>query len=481
MTIQEIFYLPVVEKPSMPPGIDYASRLAAYHKLLAYHQDPRFPDDSEDYYFRDVTRFLQVHPPNPAIDVQDLLQFVSNHQVTNDDYDTNSLEHLRMLGGLVKESKTLSSTCPYRTVTAAVIGRVHFGDTYVNIGGVGTNGGHEYTHIDPDCQVGMLAQMITECLIVTGIPITSEEAPQRELVETIAKRIIEARLERPYVRSPHCMDFSSLARAGAQEYLVNSGMPQQVTPDFNGCLMNRLNRRAYAAIGLNPPPQLGRKNCISACAEQNALMKEKEAANIARLLPVGENDAVYLIGQDRSHFVNRETGTIVPATHYTYYVYRENTADLAMKSIMVDERLLWHPVSGKNSDNMIRAGPVFTPAMRERFFRSADSYFERTEENVSVYVGGDGEQSYPDSGIKTQQLVPLIDVPLDDIPQIQQFQIKPVSLYTTGLPCLYCTKAIIENRVMNTYVDDRLEQLKGDDGLSLEYLASVYEGEMRFC
>ena len=482
-SLELVLYGPEVPKPFIPHGIDYNSRLIAHQSLLAYHQDPRFPSEDNDYYSRGLTEFLQTHLPDQRIADHDLENFVRSNRLWVDSFDLASLNLLRKIEGLISGSRSLSSTCPYRNIEAAAVGRVHFSDTYLNIGGVGTNGGHEFTFIEPQAQVGMLSAMIAECLVVAGQLVTRSDSDAWRSIETIAYELIDARSRRSYVGSPSCMDLSSLATKGAQEYAQNIGVQLPESSDFKSCLMHRMNRPAYDALGLVPPSQLGRKDCISACAEQNALMKLKEAISVAQLIPLEKDDAVYVVGQDKSSFVTSATDEIIPATRYFYYVWRESEQALKLKTLTADERLLWHPVTGKNSDNLIWIGSRFYPGVAERFHDACDSFFVFYYDKVHVYLGEGEEHRHPGVGLRTQKTIPLANFPIAQTPRIQRFQIKPASLHTTGLPCLYCTKAIIENRVGMTYVEGvvgHLDEYKGDDGLSLEYLASVYAGKVRF-
>lgn len=477
-----VFYYPEVPKPRIPLGTGYESRKAAHDALLAYHKDPRFPPEEDDYYFRGLADFLQAHPPNPEITESDLVRFTAESRLKFDEYDANTQSLTTFLEGLIRGSPRLSSTCPYRDIEATAIGRIAFRDTYLNIGGVGTNGGHEYTFIEHQTQMGMLATMIAERLVVAGVPVTQADSRAWESVEQIAMRAIEARSGRPYVNTPSCMDLSFMASQGAQEYAQTVGTSLPETPDFTSCLMHRMNGQAYAALGLTPLPQLGRKNCISACAEQNALMRLREAANVARLLPLGRDDGLYTVAQAKSHFVKQETGELIPATCYTYYVGTgEGELTFELKTATVDERLLWHPVTGKNRDDLLWIGSRFDPPTTEQLLLSRDSHFILNGDAVSVCVGKGDVRRHPEAGLTTQDMTPLVDFPVAETHRVGSFQIKPTSLHTTGLPCVYCTRAMIENRVGTALIEGRLDGLKGDDGLSLEWLASIYDGEVRFC
>lgn len=245
--------------------------------------------------------------------------------------------------------------------------------------------------------------------------------------------------------------------------------------------MRRLNRPSWEALNLTPPPQLGRKDCISACAEQNALMRLKEASNVARCIPLGHEDAVYAVIQERSHFVDRSTGNIIPATTYGYYVSSGGTYPLEFHTATIDERLLWSPVSGKNRDNLFWPGSQFDGVSSANFLRVRDSYFVLDDDKIHVSLGTGDMQRFPEAGLRFYDASPLVSFPLKTMPRVRRFGISTAALHTTALPCLYCTKAIVDNKVRTTFIESKFEGLKGDDGLSLEYLATVNPGHVKFC
>lgn len=503
MPNHEVVYPVVVDKPNYRAGIDYVERLSAWKSLISYHNDPRLQPDSVDLYFRGLADFLRSNPPRSHINTRELealyqeRRFDPLSQGEGASFDTNFIFLANQLEEAVRGVTSVSSTCNYRTVEATAIGRVYFKadgrkENHLNIGAVGTNGGHEFTAIDPELQMGMLTNMIAECLVVGGVPVTRENGQEWALIEEASSALISERGAVPFRHSPSCVDFSEIAAAGARQVAQAMGVGLNLGQDgFRGCLMNRLNRGAYEALGLDAPPALGRKNCISACGEQNAMLRNQEAVNVAMLMPLEENDAVYLLNLKRAAMIDSVDQKLIPAISYSFYHLHggQRRSTLELKTAIVDDRLLWNPVTGRNSDRLYSVGLTIAQMIRHEPDSARSRTFQETQElsfelvgKDKVKVGVKSERERREKRVTLSDYTPLIVVDLNQTPRISSFRITQ-SLHTNALPCVYCTRAIIENRVANLYVEGELDfsDMKGDDGLSLEWLGSKYKGEVIFC